>query len=173
MSERRDRQVPRPPVHKANLAGGLTYWKLNIDEDERALVLRLFGELRSLLTAEEPSPLLERLFPPAFLDDEEKEAEYQRLMREELIDSRLAQIDRMVEILADPDEDGMGLDQVTALMQSINAVRIVLGTMLGITDDDYDDLDDLDPDDASPEQQLYGYLSWLLDWTVRSLSDTN
>ena len=39
--------------------------------------------------------------------------------------------------------------------------------MLGITDDETAD----DADGGStPEHQLYDFLSWLLEWTVRSLS---
>jgi hypothetical protein len=52
-------------------------------------------------------------------------------------------------------------------MQSINAIRLVLGTMLGITDDDA--ADDADRGDT-PEHHLYDFLSWMLEWTVRSLS---
>jgi hypothetical protein len=58
--------------------------------------------------------------------------------------------------------------ETMAFMQSVNAVRLVLGTLLGITDEDSaEDADDGD----SPEHGLYGYLGWLLEWTVRALSD--
>ena len=52
-------------------------------------------------------------------------------------------------------------------MQSINAIRLVLGSLLGIDDDE--SADDAD-DETSPEHQLYDFLSWLLEWTVRALS---
>ena len=52
-------------------------------------------------------------------------------------------------------------------MQSLNAVRLVLGTMLGITDDDSAEVAD---DGTSSEHQLYTFLSWLLEWTVQALS---
>ena len=61
------------------------------------------------------------------------------------------------------DEGGM-----VAFMQAVNSVRLVLGTLLDITDDG-DDEDGLD-DPESYEQQLYVYLSWLLEWAVRTLS---
>jgi hypothetical protein len=54
-------------------------------------------------------------------------------------------------------------------MQSLNAVRLVLGTMLDITDDETAEQADMDD---SHEFQLYGYLGWLLEWTVQSLSET-
>ena len=43
----------------------------------------------------------------------------------------------------------------------------MLGTMLGITDDEAaDEADEAD----TPEHHLYDFLSWLLEWTVRALS---
>lgn len=174
-------------------------WRFNLENEERDLLIRLLGELKTLLTSDEnetTKPLLHRLFPPAFLDDEEKEAEYQRLMREELVASRVASVDTVIEILGrsatgthndldggnagrpadgdttsplDRESDGAILteNETLAFMQSLNAVRLVLGTMLDITDDDAADLADLDD---SAEHHLYGYLGWLLEWTVRSLT---
>jgi hypothetical protein len=55
-----------------------------------------------------------------------------------------------------------------AFMQAVNGVRLVLGTLLDVTEDDDDvERDDLD---AAPEYHLYGYLSWVLDASVRALS---
>jgi hypothetical protein len=141
-------------------------WRINLDVDERQLLVRLMGELRELLTGDQDHELLGRLYPVAYPEDEEKEAEYQRLMREELVASRLGAIEAVTAAL-DPERSGSLTEGDTvAFMQSINAIRLVLGTMLGITDDDADDADDVD----SPEHQLYAFLSWLLEWTVRALS---
>ncbi len=153
----------RPPVRpKAN------GFVIDIGAEEAALVIRLLGELRELLTDRDPSSesqeLLGRLFPAAYPDDVELEAEYQRLMREELVQSRLAAMDEVERVLSGNgrvDEAGL-----TAFMQSVNAIRLILGTMIGVTDDH--DVDDLDELDATPEHQLYGYLSWLLEWAVRA-----
>ncbi len=160
----------KPPVYSETKKGS-TRWVVNIAEQEQALVVRMMGELRALLTAadehpDEPlPPLLQRLFPPAFLDDADKEAEYQRLMRDELITSRLVQIDAVTAALGPDRPEYLDEGNVIALMQSINAVRMVLGTLIDVGEDD-----DMEPgDDASAEQQLYGFLSWLLDWVVRSL----
>ena len=55
-------------------------------------------------------------------------------------------------------------------MQALNALRLVLGTMLDVDEDD--DLDDIDDDDPLVgEHHLYDYLSWLLDWAVRALGE--
>jgi hypothetical protein len=143
-------------------------WRINLDDEERALVIRLMGELQALLTGPDDNELLLRLFPVAYPDDEEKEAEYQRLMREELVASRLGAIESVTRTI-DPANASQLLDEgeTIAFMQSINAIRLVLGSMLGITDDESADTAD---DTDSPEHHLYDFLSWLLEWTVRSLS---
>jgi len=130
------------------------------------------GELRALLTGPDDNELLRRLFPVAYPEDEEKEAEYQRLMREELVASRLAAIEsvsRTIDPAGDRARQLLDEGETIAFMQSINAIRLVLGSMLGITDDE--SADDADSAD-SPEHNLYDFLSWLLEWTVRSLSPT-
>jgi len=151
-------------------------FRLNFEPEERDLLIRLLGEMKDLLTAEVnevTAPLLHRLFPPAFRDDPEKEAEYQRLMREELVTSRVVSVDLVTAMLTVNPNTGRLADlskpDTVAFMQSLNAVRLVLGTMLDITDDDAAEQADMDD---SHEFQLYGYLGWLLEWTVQSLSGT-
>jgi len=149
---------------------------LNIGDDEQQVILRLLGELRSILSDdgadgddgevdEGRALLLQRLFPTAYPDDEEKEAEYQRLMRDDLVTSRVVQIDAVTEAFSGESATLQESD-VIALMQSVNAVRVVLGTMLDVGDDD--DVGTAG-DEFEAERQLYGFLSWLLDWIVRSL----
>ena len=143
---------------------------VRLGDAETGLVLRMLGELRELLTSDEPSAieLTKRLFPVAVPGDEEMEAEYQRLMRDELVQSRVASITTVEELLADGDTtvDEAGL---TAFMRSINAVRLVLGTMLDVSDDpDTDEVRATLRD--SPEHHLYAYLSWLLEHTVQALT---
>jgi hypothetical protein len=150
-----------PPVEAVD--GG---WRITLDVEERNLLVRLVGELRALLTeGDADNPLLQRLFPTAYPDDEEQEAEYQRLMREELVASRLGAIEAVTGALEHPELLDEG--QTVAFMQSLNAIRLVLGTMLGITDDASADLAERAD---TPEHHLYDFLSWLLEWTVRSLS---
>ncbi len=143
-------------------------WRITLDVEERNLLVRLMDELRSLLTGPDDNELIRRLFPVAYPDDDEKEEEYQRLMREELVTSRLAAIESVTRTI-DPQGGQQLLDEgeTIAFMQSINAIRVVLGSMLGITDDE--SADDAESADT-PEHHLYDFLSWLLEWTVRSLS---
>lgn len=158
----------RPPVR----AKGERFI-IDLGDEESALIQRLTGELRALLTDPEPDEgaqvLLARLFPVAYPDEDEMEAEYQRLMREELVQSKLSAFDIVDETLSSDGNVDEG--QLVAVMQSINSLRLVLGTMLGVTDDP--DADEVTPGlEDSAEYHLYGYLSWLLEWCVRALTAT-
>jgi hypothetical protein len=154
-----------PPVRR--VGDGYAF---NIDDDERELVIRLLNELSQLLVGESDDPRLVRIFPPAYhlATDAEADAEYQRLMREELVASRLSGIAVVNAALREPgpvDEETM-----SAFIQSINGLRLVLGVMLDVSEDlDPADIDHDDPHAA--EYQLYNFLSWLLDWAVRALSE--
>ena len=158
----------RPPVRPKG-----DRFVVDLGADESEMVRRLTGELREMLAEPEleldegSQALLARLFPVAHPDDDEMEAEYQRLMREELVQSKLSAFDIVDETLSGDGYVDEG--QLLAVMQSINSIRLVLGTMLGVTDDP--DADEVTPGlEDSAEYHLYGYMSWLLEWCVRALS---
>ena len=122
-----------PPIEAVD--GG---WQFNLDAEERALLTRLMGELRDLLTSTGDNPLLGRLFPTAYPDDEEKEEEYQRLYprRTRRQPTRLDQPGHLDARTGRAEPVRRGADDL--FLQSTNAIRLVLGSLLGITDDDSD-----------------------------------
>jgi hypothetical protein len=150
-------------------------YALRLSNDVRQLLGQLLGELRGLLTeaggeggAESRDPRLERLFPPAYLADREADAEYQRFMRSELLTSRLAALDAVAGTLQATE---VGEAQLTAWMTSLNSVRLVLGTLLDVSEDD--DLREVSPDDPSfGGYLLYGELSVILEHIVAALSES-
>jgi hypothetical protein len=168
----------KPPVRRHR-----SDFSIHLTADQSELLLRLLDELASMLTDEAPEnqARVARLFPPAFtqqaLDDSgedysEHEAEYQRLMRDELVQSRLASIATVRECLSQPRH--LTETQLIGFMQAVNALRLVLGTILQISEDSENpDLEDPEP---SPEDQDFGlhvayqFLSWILEWTVTALS---
>jgi hypothetical protein len=142
-------------------------FRLNIDDGERQLIVRLMGELREVMLRSDPDgPGLRRLFPTAYHSDPEADAEYQRLMREELVASRLAGIETITAALVAPE---MTADELYATMQGVNSLRLVLGTMLDVGED-HDPLTVTDDDPHAAEAHLYDYLSMLLDHIVDALS---
>jgi hypothetical protein len=142
-------------------------YRLELPAEERQVVRSLLGQLRQLLESGETDQRVRRLFPTAYADDPEKDEEYQRLMRDDLVASRVEGI-AMVE--ASLDATVLTEDQLVAWTSSVNGVRLVLGTMLDISEET--DLDDVAPDDPELEAYvLYAYLTQLLDEMVKVLSD--
>jgi hypothetical protein len=154
-----------PPVERVR--DGFVF---NIGDDERQLVTRLLNELGQLLMDEAGDPRLIRMFPPAYhlADDADADAEYQRLMRDDLVASRLAGIATVNLAMETPGP--VSEEAMVSFTQAINGLRLVLGTMLDVVEDhDPDDIDEDDPQVG--EHHLYNFLSWLLDWAVRALGE--
>ena len=142
---------------------------VNLGSSERDLLRTLVGEVKELLTTSPVGdPKLARLFPPAYFDDGEAETEYQRLMRDELIASRLHSIATVDAFLSDDKLKIVTFPQLDAFCAALNGVRLVLGTVLNIDEiDDYLDADHPRHDELT----LYNYLSWLLDGAVSTLME--
>jgi hypothetical protein len=130
---------------------------LRLSEDERALLRTLPSQLDELLGADDPS--LRRLFPPAYTDDPDRDAEYQRLMREDLVARHRGALETMTRTL---DASDLTEDELTAWMGSLNDFRLVLGTRLGVTEDEIAT--------GTPEHALYHYLTYLEESVVQALA---
>lgn len=126
------------------------------------LVVGLADQLDSLLDDDRPE--LIRLFPTAYPDDPERDAGYQILARGELVEHRRNNVARVMETAGD---DRVDEETLVAWMQVINDLRLVLGTMLNVSEDDHE----VDPDDPHADGlELYNVLGVLLESTVRALS---
>jgi Domain of unknown function (DUF2017) len=139
-------------------------FRLRLPPDERDLLRTLPAQLRSLLDEAPEDPSLERLFPPAY-DDAESEAEYRQLMRDELLDGRRRALEVVEETV---EHDRLSPEQAQAWLTALNDLRLVLGTRLGVRDDEL--FERLDPNDPrAPALGLYAYLSWLQEQLVEAL----
>jgi hypothetical protein len=137
---------------------------VDLDPRERELIRGLLGELREMLALEPGDPRVRRLYPAAYATDQELEDEYQRMTREELQSGRLAAIEAVERSV---DNELLTLEELTAWMQAINSLRLVLGTLLEITEDGEEPV--FDPNDPSARTvALYGYLGGLLDEIVEA-----
>ena len=110
-------------------------FKIDLADDHRQLLTQLIEQLRDSLTTTTDDANLRRLFPTAYNNDAKKDAEYQRLMRDELLESRLAAIDVTLRVVAQDDE--ITTEEIDAFSRSINSLRLVLGTTLDIAESDY------------------------------------
>lgn len=140
------------------------HFLIRIPPEERDVLRHLPGQLQELLATDDPS--LRRLFPPAYLDDDEKEAEYQELMRGDLLARHQAALVILAETI---DADEVDEEQLTAWMAALNELRLVLGTRLDVTEDFEDGLDPEDP--RAPAFGLYIYLGWLQEQVVAALAN--
>lgn len=139
---------------------------LNLDADERSVLANYLGQLRELLMTR--NELLDRLYPTAYPDDPLQEQEYQELMHGDLIESRFAALDTIEQTLNDRVVDEA---ELTRWLQAINALRLVLGTRLGVTQDDESGITIDEDDPAAALAHFYEYLGWLLSWVVEALTD--
>ena len=76
---------------------------------------------------------MRRLFPTAYHDDAERDREYQQLVRDELLDRRLAALDIVDSHRSTADE--LDEAQLSAWMRRVNDLRLVLGTRLDVCED--------------------------------------
>jgi hypothetical protein len=138
-------------------------YELRLGDNERDVLGAVLAELRELLLSPD-DPSLTRLFPPAYGDDSERNAEYAALVRDELLERRLAAIDVVEATLTAEHLDD---EQLHRWMGAVNDLRLVLGTRLDVTEDM------TRPRRRSanaPAYALYDYLSWLLSELVDAAS---
>jgi hypothetical protein len=144
---------------------GSSRYRVKLRRNEQILMGSLVRQLRDQLSVSTDAPHLKRLFPPAYVDDAERDAGYQVMTRDELLEGRLSALD-IVERTLDGDVE-LDESELTAWMTTLNSFRLVLGTRL----DADEEPGDIDPDDPqAPEYALYDFLGWILDQTVDALS---
>jgi hypothetical protein len=136
---------------------------LRLPDGERDLVRQLLGELRALLALGPDNPRLRRLYPAAYADDPEMEAEYRKLTQADLTEGRAAAVET---VAATVDATELSADELTAWMHAVNSLRLVVGTMLDVDEDDPFAVDPDDPD--ARHYMLYGYLGLLLEEIVEA-----
>ncbi|MEO1062633.1 MAG: DUF2017 family protein [Actinomycetota bacterium] len=135
--------------------------RVRLSDDDRRVMEWLLPQLRSSLvdvTAEgEVAEPLRRLFPTAHPDDPEAESDYQRLMRDQLLARRLDALDAVEATLS---AERLDDESVDLWMGVVNDLRLTIGTVLDVSEDDDVELDPDDPDAAA--WFAYDYLTGLL-----------
>lgn len=114
---------------------------------------------------DQDSSALRRLFPTAYPDDPEKDAGYQILAREELIEGRREAIEIMARSVH---KEVLSLEEISAWMRTCNDLRLVLGTRLEVGENDEEVFATDDP--MAPTMALYRVLGWVVSDIVDGLS---
>jgi hypothetical protein len=147
------------PIHRRRDGS----YAVDLAEPDRALLGTLVEQLRELLTTD--SPVLERLFPPPYGDDQERNEGYAAVAHPELIEHRLESLEAVEASLWATSLDE---EQLSAWMRSINDVRLVLGTILEVEEDGVAPVVD---DDNAATFHAYEFLGHLLELIVGVLAD--
>jgi hypothetical protein len=128
-------------------------------------------------------PVLARLFPAAYREDEDAAGEFRRYTETDLRSGKAGNAGLVIDVLeaaglpADVDEGGLFIDveldagQALAWMKAFTDMRLALATRLGIEDDDEDYWEALPDDDPrSHVHDIYDWLGFLQETLVRALS---
>ncbi|WP_051426161.1 DUF2017 domain-containing protein [Jiangella gansuensis] len=132
-------------------------------------------------------PVLLRLFPDAYREDDEAASDFRRFTERGLRDRKAAAAATVLASLATADGAAgasggsaksreklrieLDADQSEAWLRTLTDLRLALGTRLGVTDGDEDDWLALDEDDPRRHvHDVYDWLGWVQETLVRTLS---
>ena len=152
---------PPAPIERTETGDFL----LRLGPEERGLLRRLSAELEELLAAEPEDPSLRRLRPRAY-EDEEVEREFRSLMGSELESLRLENLRGLAETAG---RDRLDAEELDRWLAALNDLRLVLGTRLDVTEDQF--ADGFDP--SAPhayELAVYAFLTWLQEAAIDAAS---
>ncbi len=141
-------------------------FKVRLDPTERALLAGLPDQMEGILASGQDDGAAVRLFPPAYTDRDDLGAEYRRLMRDELVRRRIEAVQTVRDTAG---ADSLTAEQLDAWMRVLNDARLVLGTILDISEEDDGRDIDAGADDAT-QRVLYYVLSGIVADAVDALS---
>jgi len=122
-------------------------------------------------TSPPEDPVLARLLPDAYRDDPEAAGEFRRYTEQGLRSGKVAAAQTVLATL--PAKGGqvrLGPEDAQAWLRAINDVRLAIGTLLGITEDYEDELEQASwADPRSAYLEVYHWLGYIQDSLVRAL----
>jgi hypothetical protein len=141
-------------------------FEVKLPEGEREMLSEILPQLRAALEGDASAdPGFKRLFPVAYAQDPEHEAEYREMVGDELLAKRLAQVET---VLSTVHAERITEEELFAWMGAVNDLRLVLGTRLDVSEETDLAVDPSHPDAAA--YGLYAYLGWLLELLVDAVA---
>jgi Domain of unknown function (DUF2017) len=174
---------------EADLLRSLASQLVELLRNERAVLSDVGDPLEAMLdfsgpTSEPDDPVLQRLFPTAYPDDEEAAAEFRRFTEGTLRDGKAAAASTIIDALEDAglppslEEAGLMIDlelepaEAEVWMRSLTDVRLALATRLGVEEDDEDYWHSLPDDDPRAQaHDIYDWVGYLQETLVLALSE--
>jgi hypothetical protein len=173
---------------EADLLRSLASQLIELLRDEAAVPSTDIDPFEALLDFSGPTtapedPVLARLFPPAYREDEEAAGEFRRFTETQLRSGKAANAGAVIDALeaaglpADLDETGLTIDiELTreegfAWLKALTDMRLALATRLEVEEGDEDYWDALPDDDPrSHVHDIYDWLAFLQETLVRAVS---
>ena len=137
-------------------------FQVSLPAETRHGLLTLAEQIEEVQTTDRPE--LRRLFPTAYPDDPERDAGYQVFARDELIEKRREAIGIIRRTVT---AETLTAEELSAWMGILNDYRLVLGTMLDVSEDDQG-IDPESPDAGA--HILYHELGQLVGAMVEALT---
>ena len=135
--------------------------RIELTDAEAALLAGLLDDFTQTLAEPNPDdPVIQRLYPDGYTDDDAASREYRELVEGDL---RAARTGRLQACRAElpPRAGRMVLDEegIDRWLRVLNDLRLALGTRLGITED-------AELDESQPAVQIYAWLTAVQDMLV-------
>ncbi|MGH3728182.1 MAG: DUF2017 domain-containing protein [Micromonosporaceae bacterium] len=144
---------------------------------EVAILRRVFTEVAGLVSeVRGEDPVIQRLFPSPYPDDEHEASEYRRLTEEDLRTDKAHQVGVLLACL--PDRTGevrLDAEQAEAWLRALTDARLAIGIQVEITDDtdlsgEIDEAAMRDPTGVRAMRlSVYGYLTYMQESLVEAL----
>jgi len=170
--------------HEAGLVANLAAQVAELVRDSATPPTGSEDPLEALVGLDGPAqapedPVLQRLLPDAYRDDEEGAADFRRFTEQGLREGKVRNAQTVIASLeaggmgdeSDDDVDvDLDADQVQAWLRSLTDIRLALATRLDITEDDEDRWSSLPEDDpAYVMHEIYDWLGFVQESLVLAL----
>lgn len=152
--------------------------EISLDSAEVSLLGGMAEQLRPVLTGEAANtdldPIRERLYPRAYLDPTEDDAEdeWQLAVHGDLVRERVEALDALTRAVLNADKKRsqrvvrLSFEDTERWLTALNDARLALGMRLGITEDlDFDAV----PDAERNVYEIYGWLTYLQGELIETL----
>ncbi|MGI5491973.1 DUF2017 domain-containing protein [Microtetraspora malaysiensis] len=158
-----------------------------LDSGEVAVLASLVSQILTLVepgvTGEDPleralgigsgevpsDPVLARMFPSAYAEDDKASEEFRRYTEATLRDGKRADARTLLDT-AEPGVVKLTAEQAGAWLRALNDVRLALGIRLEVTEQIHEEMEEMSEEDPRyPALVIYEWLTYLQDTLVRAL----
>jgi hypothetical protein len=135
---------------------------VGLEGPEQELLAMLPRQVQELLEKDDPSTT--RVFPVAYTDDAQAEADYREMMGSQLLQQHQRSLDTLAATASSPSIEEA---EIHEWLDALEVLRLVLGTQLDVSEDG-SLVEDTDP--RSAQFTVYHYLSMLQEEIVDALA---